>query len=162
MWSSLYSPDLRIPGMGLGFLLDRLGDHRVVGHDGNLPGFAAGLLLASDEGLGVVVLTDTATLFGMHLLARSVLQSVLGVALIGLNLAAFSKNPGRAGLVDVGTLVGGWYLWVTLRMANSLRWAPGASPDIRKALSTLLRPRRPGVGAGPGSGRCRSGAIMGW
>jgi hypothetical protein len=48
---------------------------------------------------------------------------LLAIALIGLNLAAFPDNPGRAGLVDVGPLVGGWYLWVTLRMATSLRWA---------------------------------------
>lgn len=79
MWSPQYSPDPRIPGMGLGFFLDRLGEYRVVGHDGNLPGFAAGLLLAPHEGLGVVVLTNTATLFGVHLLARSVLRALLGV-----------------------------------------------------------------------------------
>jgi hypothetical protein len=48
---------------------------------------------------------------------------LLAAALMGLNLAAFPENPGRAGLVDVGPLVGGWYLWVTLRMAASLRWA---------------------------------------
>jgi hypothetical protein len=48
---------------------------------------------------------------------------LLAAALLGLNLAAFPENPGRAGLVDVGPLVGGWYLWVTLRMAWSLRWA---------------------------------------
>lgn len=48
---------------------------------------------------------------------------LLAIALIGLNLAAFPDNPGRAGLIDVGPLVGGWYLWVTLRMATSMRWA---------------------------------------
>jgi hypothetical protein len=48
---------------------------------------------------------------------------LLAMALIGLNLAAFPRNPGRAGLVDVGPLIGVWYLWVTLRMAWSLRWA---------------------------------------
>ena len=48
---------------------------------------------------------------------------LLAVALVGLNLAAFPENPGRAGWIDVGPLVGGWYLWVTLRMATSLRWA---------------------------------------
>jgi CubicO group peptidase (beta-lactamase class C family) len=79
IWSPQYSPDPRVPGMGLGFFLDRLGEHRVVGHDGNLPGFAAGLLLAPDDGLGLVVLTNTATPFGMHLLARSLLRTLLGV-----------------------------------------------------------------------------------
>jgi hypothetical protein len=72
-------PDPRLPGMGLGVFLDRLGDHRVVGHDGNLPGFAAGLLVAPDDGLGVVVLTNTATPFGAHLLTRVVLGALLEV-----------------------------------------------------------------------------------
>lgn len=35
---------------------------------------------------------------------------VIAVALIGLNLARFPDNPGQAGLVDVGPLVGLWYL----------------------------------------------------
>ena len=48
---------------------------------------------------------------------------LLAAALVGLNLAAFPENPGRAGWIDVGPLVGGWYLWVTLRMAASLGWA---------------------------------------
>jgi hypothetical protein len=60
---------------------------------------------------------------------------LLAVALVGLNLAAFPENPGRAGLVDVGPLIGGWYLWVTLRMAASLRWAQ----DHRRAST---RPER--------------------
>ncbi len=48
---------------------------------------------------------------------------LLAVALIVLNLAAFPENPGAAGAVDVGPLIGLWYLWVTLRMAWSLGWA---------------------------------------
>jgi hypothetical protein len=48
---------------------------------------------------------------------------LLAAALIGLNLAAFPKTPGRAGWIDLGPLIGVWYLWVTLRMAASLRWA---------------------------------------
>ncbi len=79
MWSPQYSPDPRIPGMGLAFFLDRPAGHRVAGHDGNLPGFAAALLLAPDDGLGVVVLTNTATLFGAHLLAGAVLRALLGI-----------------------------------------------------------------------------------
>jgi hypothetical protein len=56
---------------------------------------------------------------------------LLAVALIGLNLAAFPENPGRAGWIDLGPLIGGWYLWVTLRMAWSLRWAQ----EHRRALA---------------------------
>jgi hypothetical protein len=53
---------------------------------------------------------------------------LLAAALVALNLAAFPENPGRAGWIDVGPLVGGWYLWVTLRMAWSLRWAQDHRP----------------------------------
>lgn len=53
---------------------------------------------------------------------------LLAAALVGLNLAAFPENPGRAGWIDVGPLIGGWYLWVTLRMAASLRWAQDRRP----------------------------------
>ncbi len=55
--------------------------------------------------------------------AYAATKLLLAAALIGLNLAAFPDNPGRASLIDVGPLVGLWYLWVTLRMAWSLRWA---------------------------------------
>jgi hypothetical protein len=48
---------------------------------------------------------------------------LLAAGLITLNLLAFPENPGRAGSIDLGPLIGLWYLWVTLRMAWSLRWA---------------------------------------
>jgi hypothetical protein len=49
--------------MGWHFLHDFDG-RRVVGHDGNLPAFAFPLLVSPDGQIGVVVLTNTATLFG--------------------------------------------------------------------------------------------------
>jgi hypothetical protein len=54
---------------------------------------------------------------------------LLAIALIALNLFAFPKNPGKAGLIDMGPLIGLWYLWVTLRMAWSLRWVQEQSPE---------------------------------
>lgn len=78
--SPQYSVDPRIPGMGLAFFLDHHGTHRVAGHDGNNPGFASALLTAPDDGFAVVVLTNTATFVGAHLLAGTVLRSLLGVA----------------------------------------------------------------------------------
>ena len=80
MMSPQYSLDPRLPGMGLAFFVDRLGGHRVAGHDGNNPGFASALLAAPDDALGVVVLTNTSTFIGAHLLAGTILSSVLGVA----------------------------------------------------------------------------------
>jgi CubicO group peptidase (beta-lactamase class C family) len=77
MWSPQFSPDPRIPGMGLAFFLHDFDGHRVAGHDGNLPGFASSLLLAPQDQVGVVVVTNTATLFGAHLLAEAILRSEL-------------------------------------------------------------------------------------
>jgi len=80
MMTPQFSVHPRFPGMGLAFFLDHVGEHRVAGHDGNNPGFASALLVAPDQGLGVVVLTNTATFIGAHLLAQSLLRSLLGVA----------------------------------------------------------------------------------
>ena len=63
--------------------------------------------------------------FGLAYAATGLL---LAAALIGLNLATFPDNPGKAGWIDVGPLIGGWYLWVTLRMAASLGWAQDHRP----------------------------------
>ena len=80
MMTPQFSVHPRFPGMGLAFFLDHVGEHRVAGHDGNNPGFASALLVAPDQGLGVVVLTNTATFIGAHLPAQSLLRSLLGVA----------------------------------------------------------------------------------
>jgi hypothetical protein len=43
---------------------------------------------------------------------------LIALALIGLNIATFPEPPGTAGLIDVGPLVGLWYLAVTIRALN--------------------------------------------
>jgi hypothetical protein len=48
--------------------------------------------------------------------------ALIALALLALNLWSFPAPPGESGLVDLGPLVGLWYLAVTLRMAGSLRW----------------------------------------
>jgi hypothetical protein len=53
-----FQPDPRIPGMGLGCFRHEIGGHRVVGHDGVLPGFNSALLIAPDDGLGVMAFTN--------------------------------------------------------------------------------------------------------
>lgn len=98
------------------------------GRRGGLPG-RNGIQLGLDVAWDLFLAIGTAMLawnmrqhprFGGAYAATGLL---LAAALIGLNLAAFPDNPGRASLIDVGPLVGLWYLWVTLRMAWSLRWA---------------------------------------
>jgi CubicO group peptidase (beta-lactamase class C family) len=54
--------DPRIPGMGLGFLLDDLAGHRTAGHDGTMAGFLTEVVVAPDDGIGVVALTNTGAL----------------------------------------------------------------------------------------------------
>jgi CubicO group peptidase (beta-lactamase class C family) len=80
MLSAQFAVDPRVhTKMGLAFFLDQLGSHPVAGHDGNVPGFASGLLIAPDDGVGVVVLTNTSSLIGAHVLAASAMRSLLGV-----------------------------------------------------------------------------------
>jgi CubicO group peptidase (beta-lactamase class C family) len=58
MFEPHYQPDHRLPGMGLGFFRGDAGGHRVVEHDGVLPGFNSHLLVAPDDGVGVFGFTN--------------------------------------------------------------------------------------------------------
>jgi hypothetical protein len=48
---------------------------------------------------------------------------VIAVALAVANLIVFPEPPGDAGSVDLGPVIGLWYLIVTVRLAMSGRWA---------------------------------------
>jgi CubicO group peptidase (beta-lactamase class C family) len=81
MFAPHYQPDPRIPGFGLGFFRASLGGHLVVEHDGILPGFDAQLMLAPDDGIGVLAFANGARR-GMHWLGPEVgglLRRLLGV-----------------------------------------------------------------------------------
>lgn len=58
MFEPQYQPDARLPGMGLGFFRADAAGHRLVFHDGILPGFNSELLVAPDDGIGVIGLTN--------------------------------------------------------------------------------------------------------
>jgi hypothetical protein len=47
---------------------------------------------------------------------------VIGALLLATNLASFPEPPGDSRLIDLGPLVGLWYLIVALRIGWSLRW----------------------------------------
>ena len=64
MFQPHFQPDPRVPGAGLGFSLGSEGGHRTVGKDGIVSGFLADLAMAPDDGIGVVVLTNTGALSG--------------------------------------------------------------------------------------------------
>ncbi len=58
MFQPHYQPDARLPGMGLGFFRADAAGHRLLFHDGILPGFNSELLVAPDDGIGVMGLTN--------------------------------------------------------------------------------------------------------
>lgn len=58
MFAAQYQPDPRIPGMGLGFWRRETGGHPVVEHLGLLPGFDSQIVLAPDDGVGVLAFTN--------------------------------------------------------------------------------------------------------
>jgi hypothetical protein len=69
----------RPPAMGLAFFLDRFGDHRIAAHDGGWPGFVSAMLVAPDDGVGVVAFTNTEVAFAPHDLAERALRRLLGL-----------------------------------------------------------------------------------
>jgi CubicO group peptidase (beta-lactamase class C family) len=58
MFAPQYTPDPRIPGMGLAFWRADLGDRTAVEHQGTLPGFHSQLFLSPDDGVGVMAFTN--------------------------------------------------------------------------------------------------------
>jgi CubicO group peptidase (beta-lactamase class C family) len=58
MFVPSYQPDPRLPGVGLSFFTEVDGGHRVVDHDGVLPGFNSRLVLAPDDGVAIIALTN--------------------------------------------------------------------------------------------------------
>lgn len=84
--------------------------------------------------LGLDVAWDVYLGLGTSLFALSMLRHprfgfalgvpglVVSVLLLVLNLYTFPTPPGDAGLVDLGPLVGLWYLAVFIQVWRSLRW----------------------------------------
>jgi CubicO group peptidase (beta-lactamase class C family) len=60
MFEPHHRPDPRVPGWGLGFARSEVGGHRLVGHDGVLPGFNSAILVAPDDDLAIIALTNGA------------------------------------------------------------------------------------------------------
>jgi CubicO group peptidase (beta-lactamase class C family) len=58
MFEPHYQADARLPGIGLGFFRADAAGHRLVFHDGILPGFNSELLLVPDDGVGVIGITN--------------------------------------------------------------------------------------------------------
>ncbi len=104
MFSTQYTPDRRIPGIGLAF--DRLdvGGHAVIGHEGVLPGFNSQILASPADGIGVMAFTNGAR--GAMLWLPYEVAGMLGHVL-GVPPAAIRTDvPQRP---DVWPDLCGWY-----------------------------------------------------
>lgn len=154
MWTPQFTRGDVRAGYGLGFHLDTLDGHRMVGHDGAIYGFTTALLALPDEKLGVVVV---ATLDGasasVSRVAHDALRALLDVrAGIGASLAASTAlradtsggiRPGRA-----RTLVGRYVAPAgavreveLLHRGRGLALLPpggGAMPQLRASGDTLV------------------------
>lgn len=60
MFEPHYQPDARVAGIGLGFFRINMAGHRVVEHQGVVPGFHSQIFLAPDDGVGVMAFTNGA------------------------------------------------------------------------------------------------------
>jgi len=76
MMQPQYQLDERLTAMGLSFFLDRFDGHPIVSHGGGWPGFVSLMLIAPDDGLGVVVFTNTSTL-APYRVAEDLLRQLL-------------------------------------------------------------------------------------
>jgi len=82
MFQPQFQPDPRVPGMGLGFEPGEESRHATVGKAGILSGFLSAMVLAPDDGIGVVVFSNTGGLDGRGVsepLAAALLRRLLGL-----------------------------------------------------------------------------------
>jgi CubicO group peptidase (beta-lactamase class C family) len=125
MFEPQYQPDPRIPGLGLAFFRGDLGGHRAVEHQGTLPGFHSQILLAPEDGIGVMAFTNGSWLADFWLPAGT--SGLLG-NLLGVPAEAIPTDvPERPELW--GDLCG-WYQLSAPLTAVRLRAMLGAGAEV--------------------------------
>ena len=114
-------------GYGLGFKVRRWRGRTLVGHDGNMPGVSAQLMLSPDDGVGVVVLTHGFALSVPHEAAAICLEHLLGLAP--------STSPEGAGPVSGPDAVA----WEGLgrRLTGPARWVHASPPGALGRLASF-------------------------
>ena len=124
LFAPQYQPDRRLPGMGLAFFRSDLDGHRVVEHDGMLPGFDAQVMLAPDDHVAVLALANGARR-GLHWLTpevHGVLRNLLGAREASIRTDV-PQHPERW-----HELVG-WYS-LSAHRTDPARFALGAGAEV--------------------------------
>ena len=127
MFRPHFQPDPRVPGMGLAFELGEEGGQRTVGKTGIVSGFHSAMALAPEEGIGVVVFSNTGSLDGRG--APIPLATMLLRLLLGL-----SVDPIRTDIAarpETWSEICGWYSPAPGPVTNlSSRALMGAGPEV--------------------------------
>jgi hypothetical protein len=127
MFRPHFQPDPRVPGMGLAFELGQEGEHRTVGKTGILSGFHSAMALAPEEGVGVLVFSNTGGLEGRGApipLATMLLRLLLGLSVDPIRID-IAPRP------ETWSEICGWYSPPPGPVTNlSLRALMGAGPEI--------------------------------
>jgi CubicO group peptidase (beta-lactamase class C family) len=97
MFRPHFQPDPRVPGMGLAFELGEEGGQPTAGKTGVLSGFHSAMALAPEEGIGVIVFSNTGGLDGRGApvpLATMLLRLLLGLSVdpIRIDIAPRPEN----------------------------------------------------------------------
>ena len=141
MFEPHFRPDPRVPGMGLGFQLGVEDGHRTVGHDGIVAGYLSQLIMAPDDGVGVVVLGNTGGLDGRGA------PDPLGTGLLR-RLLDLPADPMRTGLPqhpEHWAEICGWYgldPGPATNLFTRLFMGAGAEVTVHRG-RLLLRPLTP-------------------
>jgi CubicO group peptidase (beta-lactamase class C family) len=127
MFRPHFRPDPRVPGMGLAFELGEEGDQPTVGKTGIVSGFHSAMALAPEEGVGVLVFSNTGGLDGRG--APIPLAPMLLRLLLGLSI-----DPVRTDIAprpETWSEICGWYSPAPGPVTNlSLRALMGAGPEV--------------------------------
>jgi CubicO group peptidase (beta-lactamase class C family) len=138
MFGPQFQPDARLPGFGLGFFRSDLGGHIVVEHDGILPGFDSQMVLAPDDGVGVIAFANGAKR-GMHWLVpetQAIVRQLIGVPAAEIR----TDVPQRP---EVWHDFTGWYRFTALGSDPArLAFGPGVKVSARGG-RLILRPLSP-------------------
>jgi CubicO group peptidase (beta-lactamase class C family) len=127
MFRPHFRPDPRVPGMGLAFELGEEGGRKTVGKTGILSGFHSAMALAAEEGIGVIVFSNTGGLGGRGApipLATMLLRLLLGLSVDPIRI----DIPPRP---ETWSEICGWYSPAPGPVTNLfLRALMGAGPEV--------------------------------